>query len=82
MIVYIRGHSFRYEMENIARLFTGEVTVSTERPVPAGDFAYLRAACAGGRMRLLCYVSVGGDRGLLRRTARRNMSWPVCFMIC
>lgn len=69
MIVYIRGHSFRYEMENIARLFTGEVTVSTERPVPAGDFAYLRAACAGGRMRLLCYVSVGGDRGLLRRTA-------------
>ena len=69
MIVYIRGHSFRYEMENIARLFTREVTVSTERPVPAGDFAYLRAACAGGRMRLLCYVSVGGDRGLLRRTA-------------
>ncbi len=47
MTIFIQGHRFGYELENVARMFTREVTVTTGAPAPdqKGDYAwlYLRA---------------------------------------
>ena len=43
MTVYIEGHSFDYEMENVARMFFGDVTVKHGKPEEdAWEYVYLQ----------------------------------------
>lgn len=72
MNIFIKGHTFHYEMENIARLFTKEVAVKQGRPEKGGDFAYLRAAECQGQKRLLCYVRLKGVSRCKRCFAPEN----------
>jgi len=70
MNIYIKGHSFKYEIENVARLFTDEVKIF-EGPVPKesrdGDFAYLKRIIKNSSWLLLCMVQIKGVR--LAKTA-------------
>ena len=67
MDIFIKGHPFRYETENIARMFTREVSVSEEKPRRTGDFAYLRIIERTGAKELFCFVCVGGESAGERR---------------
>ncbi|MEG1061522.1 MAG: coproporphyrinogen dehydrogenase HemZ [Oscillospiraceae bacterium] len=64
MIVYITGHGFVYELENIARLFAREVSVEQSAPPEnmSGDCAYLWRTVNCEAAELGCSVIYGGSR--------------------
>lgn len=55
--LYLQGHSFRYEMENVARSFARDVSVIQGQP-PSGaeEYVFLRRSISNGKTRLLCVV--------------------------
>lgn len=55
--LYLKGHGFRYEMENVARAFLQDVRVAEGQP-RAGDeqYIFLRRTAEKGQTRLLCVV--------------------------
>jgi oxygen-independent coproporphyrinogen-3 oxidase len=70
MRLYLNGHDFAYELENVLRAFVREVEVARGRPGRGEeDYAYLRLARRGGACRLLCRVRWKGAeyvRGALK----------------
>ncbi|MEA4912251.1 MAG: coproporphyrinogen dehydrogenase HemZ [Oscillospiraceae bacterium] len=59
MVLYLSGHDFGYELENVARIFCREVRVEKRAPKRAdktGDWAYLRRAAIADGYALLCDV--------------------------
>ncbi|MEA5050945.1 MAG: coproporphyrinogen dehydrogenase HemZ [Oscillospiraceae bacterium] len=62
MVLYLSGHDFAYELENVARMFMRDVRVEKRAPKKAdrtGDWAQLRRARTGGEYMLLCSVRCG-----------------------
>ena len=69
MKIYLSGNTFRYEIENIARLFMEEVEVlEGVRPVRGEPFAYIRLAGKRG----LCFVGTNGKT----MCSRKKLSEP------
>lgn len=62
MTVFIEGHNFAYETENVARMFTRDVTVTTGRPADdeRGDYAWLYRTQNCEATELGCVVCWGG----------------------
>jgi oxygen-independent coproporphyrinogen-3 oxidase len=56
MTIYIKGHRFAYEMENVARGFLREVTVKEGTPDEKTEYIFLRRTRHGDGFRLLCLV--------------------------
>lgn len=55
--LYIEGHRFQYEMENVARAFARDVSVIEGTPQPGDEqYIYLRRSAKNGQTRLLCVV--------------------------
>lgn len=55
--LYIQGHPFRYEMENVARAFARDVCVTEGLPRPEDEqYIFLRRTAERGQTRLLCVV--------------------------
>jgi len=64
MILYITGNSFNYELENVARMFVGDVSVvgrALGKSDRTGDYAYLKRATTRAGYSLLCTASFGGS---------------------
>ncbi len=64
MILYLSGHKFNYEMENVARMFTSDVTVVEKNMTKSerqGDYAQLRRVCGKKSISLLCICCWNGN---------------------
>lgn len=78
MDIFIKGHSFVYEIENVARMFLEEVALSDKKRPRTGDFAYLRLSRTKKRASALCYVSRAGQKQLLLRRLDADASDKQC----
>lgn len=57
MTVYIRGHRFGYEIENVARLFFDDISMA--EGAPKGDCIEARIVYAGGKAKLMAAMRQG-----------------------
>ena len=61
MYLYLKGHSFKYELENVMRNFVRDVRIIDGAPGRDDgnvDYAYLRLVKTKDRQKLLCVVNV------------------------
>ncbi len=59
MDIYFNGTAYRYELENVARMFCAIDELREGRPQRGEDYIYVRAAKVSGGERFLCAVACG-----------------------
>lgn len=62
MYLFLNDETYHFELENIARFFDKELTVSLSKPKADGDFTYLRTGRVKGKLVYFCYCYCNGKR--------------------